>query len=128
MNKWKALENVLNDQHENVPKELWSDEEFVFHACHWNGFNFKYADPALKSSKKFVLKIIKYWGYSFEYADCNLKKDKKFILEGVLFNASIIKYADSILQNDKDFINDVLKVTKHASEYVGTQIKENNFK
>ena len=44
MNKWEALENVLNNNHENVPEDFWLDEEFVLNACHWNGFNFRFAN------------------------------------------------------------------------------------
>ena len=58
MNKWQALEKLLNDFHGDVPDNFWLDEEFVLHACHWNGFNFKFADLSLKQNKKFVLKII----------------------------------------------------------------------
>ena len=101
MNKWQALENILNNQHENVPNEVWSDEEIVFHACHWNGYNFRFANSLLKSNKKFVLKIIKYWGYTLEYADENIKKDKKFILDAVKYNASVIKYIDPELRKNK---------------------------
>tara|TARA_B100001121_G_C18571300_1_gene565119 strand:+ start:33 stop:395 length:363 start_codon:yes stop_codon:yes gene_type:complete len=118
MDKWQALQNVLKDDHENVLEEFWSDEEFVFHACHWNGHNFKFAHPILKNKKEFVLKIIKYWGYSFEYADQNLKKDKTFILNAVKFNASIIKHIDPTLKNDKNFVNQILKNCKYASNYL----------
>ena len=48
MNKWDILEYVLKDEHDKVPKKFWSDEEFVFHAVHWNGFNFQYASNELK--------------------------------------------------------------------------------
>ncbi len=117
MNKWEALENVLNNYHENVPEDFWLDEEFVFHACHWNGFNFRFANLSLKKNKKFVLKIIKYWGYSFEYADDKLKRDRNFILEALSFNASIFKHIDPSLKNDKHFISEVLKTCHFASDY-----------
>ena len=29
MNKWQALEKLLNDFHEDVPENFWLDEEFV---------------------------------------------------------------------------------------------------
>ena len=118
MNKWQALQSVLKNDHENVLEEFWSDEEFVFHACHWNGYNFKFAHPILKNKKEFVLKVIKYWGYSFEYADQNLKKDKTFILNAVKFNASIIEHIDPALKKDKSFVNQILKNCVYASNYL----------
>ena len=118
MDKWKALEKVLNNDHENILEKFWSDAEFVFHACHWNGHNFRFAHSSLKKDKKLVLKIIKYWGYSFEYADENFKKDKKFILDTIKFNASVINYMDSELKKDTDFINEILNNCKYASDYL----------
>jgi len=118
MDKWQALEKLLNDFHEDVPEYFWLDEEFVLHACHWNGFNFKFANLSLKQNKKFVLKVIKYWGYSFEYADDTLKKDRSFILESVLLNASIINHIDPVLKKDKNFISEVLKTCHLTSEYI----------
>ena len=77
MNKWDILEYVLKDEQDKVPKKFWSDEEFVFHAVHWNGFNFQYASNNLKKSEKFVAKIVKYWSYTFQYADLNLRKKEE---------------------------------------------------
>ena len=84
MDKWKALEKVLNNDHENILEKFWSDAEFVFHACHWNGHNFRFAHSLLKKDKKLVLKIIKYWGYSFEYADENFLRPIARFYEDIL--------------------------------------------
>ena len=69
-----GIEKLLNDFHEDVPENFWLDEEFVLHACHWNGFNFKFANLSLKQNKKFVLKIIKYWGIHLNMQMIFLKK------------------------------------------------------
>ena len=52
MTKWDVLEHVLVGNPEKVPLEFWADQEFVFHAIHWNGFNFRFANDDLKKLNK----------------------------------------------------------------------------
>ena len=55
MNKWYHLESVFSSNFQEVPLDLWSDKEFVLHACHWNGFNFRFVDNNLKQDSDILI-------------------------------------------------------------------------
>jgi len=107
MYKRQFLENVFIEQNEKVPDKLWDDEEFVWNAVQWNGFNLKYASERLKKDKRFIIKIIKYSGYSFKYADDDLKKDKKFVIEIIKFNKGIFNYIDNELKDNEEILRNI---------------------
>lgn len=115
MNKWIALDFVLNDEVNSVDTHYWDDKEFVFNAVHWNGYNFKYASENLKNDKEFILEIISYSGCIFKFIDNKLKSDSEFVLKLLDLNVSILYFLDLNNLENNDFKNVILK-------------KKNNFK
>ena len=84
MNKKDALKIldvifVKDDDYKKIPKEFWSDKDFVLEAVKKKGLALQFAHESLKKDKSIVLEAVKQNGFALEFADESLKKDPDII-------------------------------------------------
>lgn len=97
MNKEDALkildESFVRDEdYQKIPKEFWSDKDFVLKAVKKKSSSINYADDTMKKNREVVLAAIKNdtSGYYIDYLDKSFIEDKKFVLEALKYNKNFL--------------------------------------
>ena len=120
MNKEDALKIldesfVMDEDYQKIPKEFWSDKDFVLEAVKKQGGAIDYADPALKNNKEIVISAIKQDSFAIDYIGEEIKKDKDVLLEIIAQKgADSIKLIDEKYKNDKEVILKLLHSKKDS--------------
>ena len=78
MNKIEALKIldesfVMDEDYQKIPKEFWSDKDFVLKAVKKQGAAIDYADPGLKNNKEIVISAIKQDSFAIDYIGEEIK-------------------------------------------------------
>lgn len=120
MNKKDALKIldesfVMDDDYKKIPKEFWSDKDFVLEAVKKQGSSINYADPTLKNNKEIVISAIKQDSFAIDYIGEDIKKDRDVLLE-IIAQKGIdsIKLLDDKYKNDKEIILKLLLSPKDS--------------
>ena len=114
MNKEEALK-ILDESfdYQKIPKEFWSDKDFVLKAVKKKGSSIDYADASLKNDKEIVISAIKQSSFAIDYIGDDIKKDKDVLLEIIAQKgADSIKLIDEKYKSDKEVILKLLHCKK----------------
>ena len=87
-----------------IPKQFWSDRDFVLFAVKQDGEALMFAHATFKKDKEIVKAAVKENGWPFTYADPALKKDRAFVLDLAKLHSAVLTYADASLFKDRKFI------------------------
>ena len=111
----KFLDESLPSDYGKIPKEFWSDKDFVLEAVKKNGSNIDYADLILKNNKEIVISAIKQDSFAIDYIGEEIKKDKDVLLEIIAQKgADSIKLLDEKYKSDKEVILKLLNCKKNS--------------
>ncbi len=94
---------------DDVPKERWSEKDFVIKVMKKNGWALEYASPELQADKEVVLAAVKQNGYALEYASPELQDDKEVVLQAVKENKYAFHYASIRLRANKEFVLEMVR-------------------
>ena len=114
MNKEEALK-ILDESfdYQKIPKEFWSDKDFVLKAVKKKGSSIDYADASLKNDKEIVISAIRQDSFAIDYIGDDIKKDKDVLLEIIAQKgADSIKLIDEKYKSDKEVILKLLHCKK----------------
>ena len=120
MNKEEALKIldesfVMDEDYQKIPKEFWSNKDFVLEAVKKQGAAINYADPALKNNKEIVISAIKQDSFAIDYIGEEIKKDKDVLLEIIAQKGvDSIKLIDEKYKSDKEVILKLLHSKKDS--------------
>ena len=118
MNKKDALKFLdvsLPSDYGKIPKEFWSDKDFVLEAVKKNGSNIDYADLILKNNKEIAISAIKQDSFAIDYIGEEIKKDRDVLLEIIAQKgADSIKLLDEKYKSDKELILKLLNCKKNS--------------
>ena len=114
---------ITHSNIDDIPKERWSEKDFVLKAVKQDGFYLKYASPELKADKDVVLEAVKKYGDTLEYASPELKADKDFVLVAIRQSGFTLQYASPELKADKDVVLEAIKETGYAFQYASPELQ-----
>jgi len=106
---------VMDEDYQKIPKEFWSDKDFVLEAVKKQGSSIDYADASLKNDKEIVISAIKQDSFAIDYIGDDIKKDKDVLLEIIAQKgADSIKLIDEKYKSDKEVILKLLHCKKDS--------------
>mgnify|MGYP006264162515 FL=1 len=106
---------VMDEDYQKIPKEFWSDKDFVLKAVKKKGSSIDYADASLKNDKEIVISAIKQDSFAIDYIGDDIKKDKDVLLEIIAQKgADSIKLIDEKYKSDKEVILKLLHCKKDS--------------
>ena len=125
---WGPLHIYQFVNYTRIPKQFWSDRDFVLAAVKQDGDALKYAAASLKKDKGIVLAAVKRgtlsgFSLAFWYADASLRRDKEFVLAAVKEDGSALEYAHKKLKRNRKIVLTAIEQDGTALRYAAASLR-----
>ena len=95
---------LYSDDISEIPKELFSNKDFISNVVSIKGNLLKAASEKLRADREVVLIAVAQYGSAFEFASAELRSDREFVLIAVAQCGTALEFASDELRSDREVV------------------------